>query len=127
MLIPVIWVAAGHSTLAVALGLLGVEVVMGTVRLLIVCRVLGTTMGQHARALAGPLAAAAVTAVVVAVADRSLPDWPSVLRIGLCLPVAVLLWAAALWLFARPVLLMGLRLLKLPCGRRLVGVAGAGR
>ncbi len=109
VLVPVVWLAAQHSTLAVALGLVAVEIVLGSVRLLLVRRVLGVTMRDHARVLAGPLAAAGAAALVVAAVGHVLPAWPPALRLAVLLPLAAAVLGGALHLVARPLLLAALR------------------
>jgi PST family polysaccharide transporter len=109
VLVPVVWMAALHSTFAVAAGLVVVELALGSVRLLLVRHVLGVTMRAHARVLVGPIAAAGAAALAVAAVAHLLPVWPPAVRLALLLPLATALLGGALYLVARPLLLRALR------------------
>jgi lipopolysaccharide exporter len=100
VLIPLVFWAAHYSGLAVAFAMVGVEGGMTVVRLAIVRRIIGVTIGRHVKALWGPLTAAAVMAVAVWGVVTLLADWSAPLRLVAGVLVGMVLYPAGLRLLA---------------------------
>ncbi|GAA1861220.1 lipopolysaccharide biosynthesis protein [Pseudonocardia ailaonensis] len=100
VLVPVLWIAAGHSLTMVAAALIGVEVANFVARLVIVRRVLGLPIGSQLGVYAGPALAAAIMTIITWTLGTVLPPWPAVLRLAVLVTFATVLYLGSLYVFA---------------------------
>jgi len=70
------------------------------VRMLLVRRVLGPSVGRQLAIYAGPAAAAISMATAVSLCSRALPAWGAAPRLGILVPLGVAVYGSALALFA---------------------------
>ena len=100
VLVPAIWIAAGHSLVAVAGTLLGVEVLNFVTRLIIVRRVLGVGIRSQLGIYVGPGSAAIIMACITWQTSAILPHWSPAARLVLLATFATVLYLATLRVFA---------------------------
>jgi len=91
-----VWWAAGHGMLAVALVLLGVEVVHLGVRIGVVSRVTGLALATLVGSAGRPVLASAAMAGPLVGFVKLLPDLPALPRLLIALPIALASYATAL-------------------------------
>jgi PST family polysaccharide transporter len=99
VLLPAVWIAAQHSTIAVALTLLCLEFVHCAVRMMIVARVLRLPVRRQLPAYR-PVVAALLMGGGTWAAGLVVPPWPSVVRLALLIPLGVVCYAMLLRLIA---------------------------
>lgn len=97
---PAVWIAAGHSILAVALTFVGVEVLNFVVRVVLVARVLGAPVGRQLAIYAGPAGAAVVMAAAVWGAGVLLGGWPAAARLAVLVPLGIVIYLGVLRVLA---------------------------
>lgn len=97
---PTVWIAAGHSTLAVAVALLCFEIVHFAVRIGIVARVIKLPVRTQLRTYRAPMVAAVLMALVVGTAGWVLPAWPAGARLALLVPLGGLVYLVLLQVLA---------------------------
>jgi PST family polysaccharide transporter len=97
VLIPSVWIASRHSIIAVAATLVGLELVHFTVRIALVRWVLGLPLRrQLATSYRGPVLAAAAMALIVWSTGKVVPDWPSVARLAVLVPLGAVAYVGLL-------------------------------
>ena len=96
-----VWWAAGHGMLAVALVLLGVEVVHLGVRLGVVARIAGLSLSTLLGSAGRPVLASVVMAGPLVAFARLSPELPALARLMIAAPLALASYAIALR-FAAP-------------------------
>jgi len=97
---PTVWIAAGHSTVAVAAALLCFEMVHLAVRVGLVAWVIKLPVRRQLCAYRGPMVAAVLMALVVGTVGWILPAWPAGVRLALLVPLGGLVYLVLLQLFA---------------------------
>lgn len=123
---PTVWIAAGHSTVAVAAALLCFEMVHLAVRIGLVAWVIKLPVRRQLRAYRAPLVAAVLMALVVGTVGWVLPAWPAGVRLALLVPLGGLVYLVLLQLFA-PATVASLRaVLAVSRAARFTGRTSAG-
>lgn len=97
---PVLWLAAGHSIVAVALVLLAGNVVLTVLKLAIVIRIADLSWSRMLHALAPALTGAVTMGVVVALAGWATPVENPLVRLSLLAPVGLAAFVLGVWLVA---------------------------
>ena len=100
VLIPVVWIAAGHSALAAAVAMAAVEGGMTFVRLSVVRHMLGVTIRRHIAVLWAPMTAALLMAAGVWALGHALGGLSAPGRLVICVVAGIILYTAALRVFA---------------------------
>jgi PST family polysaccharide transporter len=101
LMLPALWVAAGHSITAVAGTLVGLHLVFAVMRAGIVRRYIGIGMGAQLRAVIAPVVAGVVMWGAVVLLGTLLPDWPHLLRLVLLMVAGAVVYLAALTVLDR--------------------------
>jgi PST family polysaccharide transporter len=117
VLVPAVWWAAGISALSVAVALVLVELVLGTIRLLVVTRVLGVSLRRQLAEFVRPVAAASAAAVLLWALAQIVPAWPPAVRLLVLVPVALGIYGVALRVVAPQIFTSAVELVRT---RRLV-------
>jgi PST family polysaccharide transporter len=96
LMLPTLWIAAGHSITAVAGALVGLHVVFAVLRAGIVRRYVGISVGAQVRAVIAPVVAGAAMWGAVALVGALLPEWPHLVRLVLLMVVGAVVYLGAL-------------------------------